>query len=77
MSIYGYVRVSTFDQDFSIQHAALKMAGCAVIRAETASGTGGDGRTKLPALLDFLRAGWAAIWNGSISANSRLSAQSP
>jgi hypothetical protein len=26
MSIYGYARVSTFDQDFSIQHAALKMA---------------------------------------------------
>jgi DNA invertase Pin-like site-specific DNA recombinase len=32
MSIYGYARVSTLDQDFSIQHAELKAAGCDVIR---------------------------------------------
>jgi DNA invertase Pin-like site-specific DNA recombinase len=57
MSIYGYARVSTLDQDFSIQHAALKTAGCEVIRAEQASGTGRDGRTELQALLEFLRAG--------------------
>jgi DNA invertase Pin-like site-specific DNA recombinase len=55
MSIYGYARVSTFDQDFSIQHAALKAAGCEVIHAETASGTGRDGRTELQAMLEFLR----------------------
>jgi DNA invertase Pin-like site-specific DNA recombinase len=57
MSIYGYARVSTLDQDLSIQHAALKTAGCEVIRAEKASGTGRDGRTELQALLEFLRAG--------------------
>lgn len=57
MSIYGYARVSTLDQDFSIQHAALKTAGCEVIRAEKASGTGRDGGTELQALLEFLRAG--------------------
>jgi DNA invertase Pin-like site-specific DNA recombinase len=57
MSFYGYARVSTLDQDFSIQHAALETAGCEVIRAETASGTGRDGRTELQVLLEFLRAG--------------------
>ena len=57
MSIYGYAVVLTLDQNFSIQHAALKTAGCEVIRAEKASGTGRDGRTELQALLEFLRAG--------------------
>jgi len=57
MSLYGYARVSTLDQDLSIQRAALKAAGCGVIRAETASGTRRDGRTELQALLDFLHAG--------------------
>ena len=57
MSISGYARASTLDKDFSIQHAALKMAGSEVIRAEKASGTGRDGRTELQALLEFLRAG--------------------
>ena len=51
------LRRSTLDQDFPIQHAALKTAGCEVIRAEKASGTGRDGRTELQALLEFLRAG--------------------
>jgi DNA invertase Pin-like site-specific DNA recombinase len=45
MSLYGYARVSTLDQDLSIQHAALKAAGCEVIRAEKVSGTCRDGRT--------------------------------
>ena len=57
MPLYGYARVSTFDQDLAIQQAALKAAGCAVIRAETASGTRRDGRTELQVLLDFLHAG--------------------
>ena len=41
----------------SIQRAALKAAGCEVIRAEKASGARRDGRTELQVLLDFLRAG--------------------
>ena len=57
MPLYGYARVSSTDQDLTIQRAALKAAGCEVIRAETASGTRRDGRTELQTLLDFLRPG--------------------
>ena len=57
MAIYGYARVSTIDQDLGIQKAALRAAGCEVIRAEKATGTRGDGRTELQVLLDFLRPG--------------------
>src|SRR6478736_2770952 len=57
MPLYGYARVSTLDQDLAIQRAALKTAGCEVIRAEKASGSRRDGRTELQLLLDFLRAG--------------------
>jgi len=57
MPLYGYARVSTIDQDLALQRAALKAAGCDVIRAEKASGTRRDGRTELQALLDFLRHG--------------------
>ena len=57
MTAYGYARVSTLDQDLAIQRAALKAAGCRVIRAETASGTRRDGRTELQALLDFVQPG--------------------
>ncbi|MGI4801080.1 MAG: recombinase family protein, partial [Janthinobacterium lividum] len=46
MPTYGYARVSTFDQDLTIQRTALKAAGCGVVRAETASGTRRDGRTE-------------------------------
>jgi hypothetical protein len=61
MALYGYARVSTLDQDLSIQRAALKSAGCEVIRAEKASGARRDGRTELRVLLDFLRAGDALV----------------
>jgi DNA invertase Pin-like site-specific DNA recombinase len=57
MPLYGYARVSTLDQDLAIQQAALKAAGCVVIRAATASGTRRDGRTELQVLMDFLHAG--------------------
>jgi DNA invertase Pin-like site-specific DNA recombinase len=57
MPSYGYARVSTADQDLALQHAALLVAGCEVIRAEKASGARRDGRTELRTLLDFLRPG--------------------
>ena len=55
--LYGYARVSSIDQDLAVQRAALKAAGCQVIRAEKASGTRRDGRTELQTLLVFLREG--------------------
>lgn len=61
MSLYGYARVSTTEQDLAIQRAALKAAGCDVIRAEKASGARRDGRTELQVLLDFLRPGDALV----------------
>jgi DNA invertase Pin-like site-specific DNA recombinase len=57
MTIIGYARVSTSDQDLSIQQAALKAAGCEVIRAEKRSGTTTKGRDELKTILDFLREG--------------------
>ena len=55
--LYGYARVSTLDQDLTLQRAALQAAGCEVIRAEKATGTRRDGRTELQVLLEFLREG--------------------
>jgi DNA invertase Pin-like site-specific DNA recombinase len=57
MPVYGYARVSTLDQDLSIQRTALKAAGCSVIRAEKASGSRRDGRSELQVLLDFVQPG--------------------
>ena len=57
MAVIGYARVSTIDQDLSIQRAALKAAGCEVIRAEKRSGTSTAGREELRTVLDFLRKG--------------------
>jgi len=57
MTLYGYARVSTSDQDFTLQEQALRAAGCEVIRAEKVTGTSRTGRTELQVLLDFLRSG--------------------
>jgi DNA invertase Pin-like site-specific DNA recombinase len=54
---YGYARVSTREQDLSIQQAALKAAGCELIRAEKMSGTRREGRAELELLLEFVREG--------------------
>ena len=54
---YGYARVSTLDQDLTLQREALKGAGCAVIREEKVSGTSTQGRDELRTLLDFIRPG--------------------
>jgi DNA invertase Pin-like site-specific DNA recombinase len=55
--MYGYARVSSIDQDLSLQRAALKAAGCTVIRAEKASGASRKGRSELEVLMEFLRRG--------------------
>jgi DNA invertase Pin-like site-specific DNA recombinase len=57
MTVIGYARVSTTDQDLSIQEPALKAAGCQVIRAEKRSGTTTEGRDALRTVLEFLHAG--------------------
>ena len=55
--IYGYARVSTTDQDLSLQLEALKKYGCENIRQEKVSGTSMQGRDELKVLLDFMREG--------------------
>ncbi len=57
MTVIGYARISTTDQDFSIQEAALRAAGRDAIRAEKRSGTSTEGRQELRSVLDFLRPG--------------------
>jgi DNA invertase Pin-like site-specific DNA recombinase len=57
MTIIGYARVSTTDQDTGIQEAALKAAGCDIIRTEKRSGTSLQGRAELQTILDFVRKG--------------------
>jgi DNA invertase Pin-like site-specific DNA recombinase len=54
---YGYARVSTTDQDLTIQIDALKEVGCETIRKEKVSGTSIKGRDELNTLLEFLREG--------------------
>jgi len=55
--VYGYARVSTTDQDLSIQEAALRAAGCEHVRAEKRSGTTTLGRDELRILIDFANRG--------------------
>lgn len=57
MANYGYARVSTTDQDPSIQEEALKAAGCETIRSEKVSGSSRAGRHELDTMLQFLRGG--------------------
>ena len=55
--LYGYARVSSTDQSLDVQQAALKAAGCTVVRSEKKSGTTTEGRTELQTLIDFAHAG--------------------
>src|SRR5215213_5987519 len=57
MTRIGYARVSTTDQDLTLQREALTAAGCTVIREEKGTGTPRSGRTELATILDFIRAG--------------------
>src|SRR5215213_5668685 len=57
MPLYGYARVSSLDQDLTLQEEVLRAAGCHIVRAEKRSGAGREGRTELRLLLDFLHAG--------------------
>lgn len=57
MTRIGYARTSTADQNLAAQIAALKAAGCEVIREEQKSGTSLDGRSQLNTILDFIHPG--------------------
>lgn len=57
MAYYGYARVSSLDQDYSLQEKALRAAGCEIIRSEKASGTSRHARSELDLLLEFLHEG--------------------
>jgi DNA invertase Pin-like site-specific DNA recombinase len=57
MALSGYARVSTSDQDDTLQEHARRAAGCEVIRAEKVAATRRAARTELALLLEFLRQG--------------------
>lgn len=57
MALYGYARVSTTEQDLTIQEQALRAAGCQVVRAEKVTGTRRVGRSELDLLMSFLHPG--------------------
>jgi len=57
MTLVGYARVSSTDQDLEIQLAVLKAAGCKKVFAEKVSGTSRQGREELEKALDWVREG--------------------
>lgn len=57
MARFGYARVSSTDQDLTIQLEKLKAAGCTVIRSEKMSGKSADDRPELATVMQFLREG--------------------
>lgn len=59
--LFGYARVSTADQDLAIQEAALKAAGCEIVKAEKKSGTTTKGRTELETIIAFAGQGDAIV----------------
>ena len=61
MTMIGYARVSTIDQDTGLQVQTLRDHGCTVIREEQASGTSTNGRSELATILDFLQPGDALV----------------
>lgn len=68
--LVGYARVSTMDQNPTLQMDALRDAGCERIFTETASGAHRD-RPQLSAALDYLREGdTVVVWKLSRLARS-------
>ena len=59
--LIGYARVSTTDQDLTVQREALGRAGVASMFEEKASGTKRDGRTELQKVLSVLGKGDALV----------------
>lgn len=57
MAIFGYARVSTVDQDLTIQKEALQAAGCDDIKSEEVSGSTREGRVELNKLMEYMRSG--------------------
>src|SRR3979411_780213 len=57
MTVIGYARVSTTDQNLDVQESALRAAGCDLTRSEKRTGTTAAGREELRTVLDFLRSG--------------------
>jgi DNA invertase Pin-like site-specific DNA recombinase len=55
--LLGYARVSTTDQDLTVQREALRGAGVATIFEEKASGTKRAGRSELEKVLGVLGEG--------------------
>lgn len=57
MSIIGYARVSSNEQNLDRQIDSLKKAGCSKIFLEKVSGKDREGRPELKAMLNYLREG--------------------
>jgi DNA invertase Pin-like site-specific DNA recombinase len=57
MTIIGYARVSTADQNLEMQERGLRAGGAEIIRSKKRSGTTTAGREQLKNILDFLREG--------------------
>jgi DNA invertase Pin-like site-specific DNA recombinase len=55
MARIGYARVSTTDQDLTVQLERLAAEGCSVVRSEKVSGGSRNGRVELETILQFLR----------------------
>ena len=57
MTVYGYARVSSTEQNLDEQLVQLSKAGCDVTRSEKISGRKADNRPELQALLATLQSG--------------------